>query len=305
MPQRLHRSTIAAVYAVMLVLVLAGCGRPPGFSFDVTCDVRAYTPPAHPGNQYFLGACEAIRDLGPGAFMISAGDMEPPDRVRAALDGVFGPDYAWYNAVGNHEGDKPEYMSYMREYNRNGTALPRIVRPGPPGAVETCYSFDYQDVHFVAVNQYYDGTNDMAPGGGTVSDSLYEWLANDLAATDKRRIFVFGHEPAFVLADMDNGRVRHLQKSLDKHPDRRHRFWSLLRKHGVTAFICGHDHNASVANIHGVWQIDAGHARGKGDPGALSTFVKIYVTPPAARCEVYRADENGENYTRTYSTPLN
>jgi hypothetical protein len=30
----------------------------------------------------------------------------------------------------------------------------------------------------------------------------------------------------------------------------------------VTAYICGHTHNASIAKINGLWQFDAGHARG-------------------------------------------
>lgn len=288
---------------LVLALTIAGCARPAGFSFDVTADMRSFTAPDHPGSAYFQGACEAIRRVGPGAFMVSPGDLDPPDRVRAALDRVLGEDYVWYPVVGNHEGGKPEYMTFMRQYNRGGKALPNIVRSGPPGAVETCYSFDYGDAHFVAINEYYDGQQDMV-GDGNVLDPLYEWLAEDLAATDTQYVFVVGHEPSVVIPDMDSGRVRHRNESLDKYGETNHRFWSLLREHNVVAYICGHSHNASVAKINGVWQLDPGHARGRGDPGARSSFLKVYVERDGVRCDVYRADANGENYELTYTERL-
>ncbi len=57
----------------------------------------------------------------------------------------------------------------------------------------------------------------------------------------------------------------------------RDRFWNALVNYGVAAYICGHTHNHSVINIDGVWQIDAGHARGTADKGARSTFIMFYV----------------------------
>ena len=293
---------------VLLVLgVLSGlspgCSAPRGFSFDVTADMRFFTLPVYAGSDYFPGVCAALRDLGPGAFMVSPGDIDPPQQVRATLDEILGEDYVWYPVVGNHEGDKPQDMPYLRRYNRGGNALPGIVRCGPPGAVETCYSFDYQNAHFVALNEYYDGTGDMV-GDGDVTAPLYEWLAADLEANDKPFVFVFGHEPTVVVPDMDNGRVRHRGGSLDKYPVHNHRFWSLLRRYGVVAYFNGHTHNTSVAKINGVWQIDCGHARGMGDPGAPSTFVKVYVHPDAVYCKVYRDDGRGGQYKLRHSERL-
>jgi len=290
--------------AMLAVFTVSGCAQSSRFSFDATADARNFTPPEYPGPQYFLGVCQAIKKVGPGAFMVSPGDMEPPDRVRTTLDTVFGQDYAWYDALGNHELENPEYVSYLRDYNRNGTTLPRIIRPGPPGAVETCYSFDHGNAHFVVTNQYFDGASDTAPGGGTVSDALYDWVADDLSRTRKPYIFVVGHEPAYPMPDMDNGRLRHVEKSLDKHPDKRDRFWSLLARQNVTAFLCGHSHNASISKINGVWQVDVGHARGAGDDGAPSTFVKFHVEPDGVRCEYYRANPKGEDYRLTHTQQL-
>jgi hypothetical protein len=288
------------VAVAFVALLFAGCSQQQPFHFDVTADMRGETPPARPGPQYFEGVCLAIRDTGRGAFMISPGDIDPPQRVRATLDSVLGADYIWYPVVGNHEGEKASHMEYLREYNAGGRKLPNIVRAGPPGAVETCYSFDYGQAHFVVINQYYDGQKDMATDGN-VPDPLYNWLAEDLAANTRPVIFVIGHEPAVAVPDMDSGRVRHRGDSLDKYESQNHRFWTLLKQHNVTAYICGHTHNASLARINGVWQIDAGHARGLGDKEAASTFMKFHVLPEGVRCDVYRLADEAGRYQLTHS----
>jgi len=295
MKRLLRAGVLCASVVGVMSGALGGCADSRGFSFDVTADMRGYTLPVYAGSNYFVGACEAIRDQGPGAFMISPGDIDPPGQVRATLDAVLGADYVWYPVVGNHEGDQPQHMPYLRAYNRGGSTLPGIVRSGPPGAVETCYSFDHHDAHFVVINQYYDGSHDMV-GDGDVGGALYDWLAADLSATDKRYVFVFGHEPSVVVPDMSNGRVRHRGSCLDQYPANNHRFWSLLRSHEVVAYFAGHTHNASVSKINGVWQIDCGHARGVGDPGAASTFLKVSIDAGGVLCRVYRDDAKGGKY---------
>ena len=87
-------------------------------------------------------------------------------------------------------------------------------------------------------------------------------MENDLAANKKKYTFVFGHEPMIAMPDMDNGRIRHQDDSLNKYQKNSYHFHQLLRRFDVTAYICGHTHNTSVAKINDVWQIDVGHARG-------------------------------------------
>lgn len=297
---RQMRVMLAAAAAFVLTTSV-GCITPRAFHFDVTCDMRAYTPPEYSGPEYFEGVCTALREIGPGAFMIIPGDLDPPDRVRATLDAVLGPAYVMYPVVGNHELDQPEYIQYVREYNPGGNTLPGVVRAGPPGAEETCYSFDHENAHFVVLNQYYDGAGDDATDGDVVP-ALLDWLAADLADNDQPYVFVAGHEPAVAIPDLDSGRVRHRGKSLDQYEQNNHRFWALLREHNVVAYLCGHSHNASIAKINGVWQIDCGHARGKGDPGAPSTFVKIHVEPERVRCVLYR--QAGDTYQASFEERL-
>jgi hypothetical protein len=153
------------------------------------------------------------------------------------------------------------------------------------------------------LNQYYDETSDKA-GDGDVSGSLYQWLADDLAANNKPFVFVFGHEPIVSVPDIDSGRHRHKGDNLDAHPKSSHRFQQLLRKHKVTAYICGHTHSFSYSKINGLWQIDAGHARGIGDPGTPSTFLKVFVGKDKSWMDVYRDDSKGGPYALTYKIKL-
>ncbi len=50
--------------------------------------------------------------------------------------------------------------------------------------------------------------------------------------------------------------------SLNKYPQNSFKFHQLLKKYNVNAYVCGHTHNASIAKINNIWQIDIGHARG-------------------------------------------
>jgi predicted phosphodiesterase len=266
------------------------------FSFFITADMRQYAGPEFQSSKYFLGVCEAIKMEGKGAFMVSTGDIDPPWFVRQTITSVLGENYIWYPVLGNHETETSEDMAYLREYNRDGNTLPYIVNKGPAGAVETMYSFDYGDAHFVVVNQYYNGVADMVLDGDT-SPATYEWLAADLKASDKKYKFVFGHEPAYVLPDMKTGRLRHENNSLNKYPENRDRFWNLLKENRVVAYVCGHTHNTSIYKFEGVYQIDAGHSRGIGDQAVPSTFVKITVGKEECIYRFFRDDTKGGAYS--------
>jgi hypothetical protein len=273
------------------------------FTFAITADMRLYSGPGtYDTPQFFRGACEAINSLGGTAFMVSPGDIDPPAGVEWTIEQYLGQDYLWYPVVGNHESETAEDMEWLRayDYDANGETPPNIVNVGPAGCEETNYSFDYENSHFVVLNEYCDGTNDIGADGDVV-DALYDWLVTDLAATEQSHVFVFGHEPAYPQPDADVGRLRHEGDSLNAHPVNRDRFWNLLRDEAVVAYICGHTHNYSAVQVDGVWQLDAGHARGLGDTGAPSTFILVYVHDESVRFEAYRDDASGGTYALVHS----
>jgi hypothetical protein len=266
---------------------------PDAFSFVAAADMRSYVGPAPDGKRYFDGVCAALQAVGAGAFMISPGDCDPPGPVRATIDRYLGTNYLWYPVMGNHEIGSKTNLAWLRTWARAG--IPHLTRRGPPGAEDTTYSFDFENSHFIALNEYYDGRSD-AVRRDNFPDATFEWLEQDLAATRKPLIWVIGHIPIQSLPDMDTGRNRHAGESLSKDPDRLEQFLQLLKRHHVRAYICGHTHNCSVARVKGVWQADSGHARGAGDKGAPSTFLKFRISGERAWVDVYRGDTNGVAY---------
>jgi hypothetical protein len=300
----LYPRKLKAVQIVSALAILAPWGAaqpapaPGAFSFVVTADVRYFTGPGiYDTAEYFKGALQAIQDEGGGAFMISPGDIDPPASAYWSITSTLGIDYLWYPVIGNHElpgagheASPGANVAWLRTYayDANGAGIPPdIANPGPLACPTTTYSFDYQNAHLVVLNEYCDTSGDIATDGD-VPDYLYGWLAADLSATNQPLVFVIGHEPAYPQEDADTGRMRHLGDSLDKYPFHRDRFWQLLRAEGVVAYICGHTHNYSAVLIDGVWQIDAGHARGAGDTGTPSTFVVIHVDGSTVRYDAYR-----------------
>ena len=216
------------VMLVVLLFIVVSCERDQeNFTFVVTADMRYTAKKEYRNSKYFQGACEAIKKYGKGEFMISPGDVDPPIAVREVISQVLGEDYPWYPVVGNHELDDSSSMVYLRNYNKNGNTLPNIVRTGPEGSVETTYSFDWGNNHFVVLNQYFDGQSDMGTDGELVPE-LLDWLEKDLTNTRKKYIFVFGHEPLIAMPDMDNGRLRHQDDSLYKYPKSSFKFHQLL-----------------------------------------------------------------------------
>jgi hypothetical protein len=173
------------------------------FSFIVTCDMRRFAMEQYRTVEWTLGGFQAIKEVGKGDFMISPGDVEPPDAVRDLIDIVFGKDYVWYPGVGNHDLEDESYIEYLRDLNRDGKSLPNIVNRGPTGCEETTYSFDWKNAHFVNLNLYYDGTVDNKADGNVVPE-LLAWLEKDLAQNKKKHIFVFGHDPIISMPDMNN-----------------------------------------------------------------------------------------------------
>lgn len=257
--------------------------------FAVAADMRSFTTaPAD-----FPGAASALAGLGPTQFMITPGDMEPPAQMRAALDAALGSSYPWYPVIGNHElpglGQESTLganLAWLRAWPAAYGAS--LKRQGPAPCPETTYSFDIPPVHFAAINEYCDVGGD-AVLYGDVPDLIYNWLAQDLAESTQPYKFVIGHEPAFPQPDADlGGAGRHVGDSLDQYPTHRDRFWALLVQHKVIAYLTGHTHLYSAIKKDGVWQIDAGHARGAGDLSAPSTFLVITVSEKSATMRVYR-----------------
>jgi len=262
------------------------------FSFALAADMRNF---AGDKPEYFRGACESIRMQKNISFMISPGDIDPPDSVYYTIQKYLDPNMVWYPVVGNHESETASDMVWLRNHNKGGRLLPNIVNEGPASCKETNYSFDYQNTHFVILNQYSTPVCDNCTKGD-VPDFLYTWLVDDLKKTKMQNILVIGHEPAYPLPDMENKRLRHTDDCLNQYPANRDRFVKLLNEYKVKAYIFGHTHNYSAVKMDNLWHFDVGHARGTGDPGARSTYLIMSVKGGRVSYKTYRLSDKTNSY---------
>ena len=286
---------------ILFAAVLGGLNlsaTPADFSFVTAGDMRSFTENTKAdGKRFFDGTCEAMKRVGPGAFLISPGDFDPPSAVRTVIDQYLGPKFLWYVVVGNHEVENAAVMPWVREWLASD--IPHLIRRGAPGTQLSLYSFDGGTSHFVAIDTYpfAKAGNPGQKGQVDLTEATFQWVEEDLAATRQKFIWVIGHQPLESLPDMDSGRGRHGGESVSFDPVRAARFVALLKKYHVRAYICGHTHNTSVTKVQEVWQADSGHARGGGDTGSPSTFLKFCIAGEKAWVEIYRADPTGRDYT--------
>jgi hypothetical protein len=229
------------------------------FHFTITSDQRGGSNAVESG-VYFSRTLQAInREVnGPGAFHVSVGDIDyaaTNPSNRALIDANFGSNFPWFGVVGNHDAESPSTdMVWLRNEYNNGNNSGRTplhdifppTNPGPDGSVETTYSWDYTNAHFIVLNCYWNGESDdpdddsdngLSHGddSGDITPQLLDWLEDDLADTNKPFTFIFVHEPAFPYN-------HHYGDSLDNYPGNRDAFWSLLESEKVTAVFVGHTH---------------------------------------------------------------
>ena len=267
------------------------------FSFVVTSDMSHYSAQEfviYPN--FFAALLGYVDQIGSGDFMVSTGDVIPAEGTDWTVDQVLGESYPWFPIPGNHDFGAAERNFFEAySYPFDGEDLPGLVRWGPDSCPRTTYSFDYQNAHFALLNVYCD---EEAPWGidGSVSDTLYTWLSQDLAETTQQHIFVFGHEPAFPQPDDETGQARHVNDSLNQYPEARDRFWALLQEHDVLAYVHGHTHTYSAKQVDGVWQLDAGQAMGVRAAPSPGTFLYMIIQGERVTLRTYRGEE-GPGFT--------
>lgn len=224
-----------------------------------------------PLNDLAIGKCIArILELDPPAqFLIMLGDLvwgtRNDDLMReqfATWIDLFSPVYQsdmWglkvYPVPGNHDMHRPNGMEIWQE------AFSYLPDNGPDYDKKGTYSFDVGPCHLVAVNL---NNPDRRP------QAVLDWLAQDLAESDKPIKLVFAHQPAYPIRN-------HIGSSLDKYPETRDQFWQILIDYDVQAYFCGHEHLYNHSIHDGVHQIISGAGGAPMIPLMSGSFVHYVV----------------------------
>jgi len=87
------RSFILTAFIIGLISIVVTCQFSNGefnnaFEFITAADMRYYVSNQDKNTHHFEGALEAIKKVGPGNFLVSTGDIDPPAAVRAAIDSI-------------------------------------------------------------------------------------------------------------------------------------------------------------------------------------------------------------------------
>jgi 3',5'-cyclic AMP phosphodiesterase CpdA len=109
------------------------------------------------------------------------------------------------------------------------------------------YSFDYDNAHFVVLNNAFAQCFDAAQ---------FAWLKKDLAANQKAHIFVFMHRPVFDPSEIYEGYVMSGREVVEE-------LMALFKKYKVGYVFAGHIHGFSRTDREGVRYIVTGGAGSK------------------------------------------
>jgi len=216
----------------------------------------------------------------PFDFMVHLGDIAYEAGSRNELERFFFSvyadvleDFAVFPASGNHEYESEDAVFFREAFV--------LSENGAPDGVERWYSYDYGDVHFVALDTEKVGAVQAA------------WLDADLEANRLPWTIAYFHRPAF--SSGDHGSDRNIQRQLG----------TILAKHHVPLVLSGHDHDYERTKaMDGVtYFVSGGGGRGT-RPVGWSSFTAfsesvchfLYVTVTKDELTVHAIDGTGQEF---------
>jgi Calcineurin-like phosphoesterase len=248
--------------------------------------------------------------LGDNAYSTGT-DQQYTDGLFAVYSQVLRNTILW-PVPGNHEFGASDSPSQTGPYYQAFTLPTGSGAAGFPSGTEAYYSFDYGNVHFVALDSHDTDrsapaspeTNVCAPGQG---GAMYQWLCADLASTSADFIIAYWHHPPYTKGSHDSDDA---SDSGGRMRDMRERFLPVLEAYGVDLQLTGHSHayERSVL-LDGHYGVSSSydpllHAvdPGDGDPAGDGAYLKSAVGPVAHEGTVYSVVGSS---SKTSGGPLN
>lgn len=201
-------------------------------------------------------ACAATR-CHP-SLVFSTGDNFYEDGVSCVHDPQFGKtfervydapelDLPWYAVLGNHDyrGSVDAQIAYTRRSRRWHLPSRYYARRFESEGVSALVAF-LDTTPFVC--RYRPGGSEYTPGViGQDPEAQLVWLDRILGAQDVDWKLVVGHHPVF------SGSPFH-----GAPPELQARLQPLLERHGVNAYLCGHEHDLQHLEVNGVQYVVTG-----------------------------------------------
>lgn len=225
-------ATVAAAVTAAAVLASQPWQRRPVVQEALMAPTRHVAPPLPEGTPATVLAAGDIADCeGDGAATTAAvlqehdgvvaavGDLAYPDGSVEAFADCYAPTWGVVRqrtrpALGNHDVRTAGAAGYFDYFGQ-------LAGPTPQGY----YSYDLGDWHVVVLN-----SNCRVVGGCDPGSPQYEWLREDLAATDTGNILAYWHHPRY------GSGIHGDTAAVDP-------FWDLLHEHGGDVVISGHAHS--------------------------------------------------------------
>jgi hypothetical protein len=154
-----------------------------------------------------------------------------------------------YAVRGNHEDGELITDKRLKEaYLKNIASF--MPQNGPEQEKGLTYSISHRQAAFIAVDQY--SIKELGLLRGLVNQP---WLNEQLVRRKAPFMFVFGHVPAYKVADGKKGPFPDLY-AFPKHRDA---FWKSLKEAGVSMYFCGHIHFYCRITKDGIRQVLIGN----------------------------------------------
>ena len=182
---------------------------------------------------------------------------------------------------GNHEFGASDSPSQTGPYYDAFTLPTQAEAGGVVSGTEAYYAFDYGNVHFAALDSH--DTDRSAPlnpeinicPGPPQGGDMYNWLCDDLVATNQDWIITFWHHPPYTKGSHDSD----LEAQLGEI---RERFNPVIEAHGADLNLTGHSHSYERSILldghygNSASYLEATHARdaGDGDPDGDGAYRK-------------------------------
>ena len=134
---------------------------------------------------------------------------------------------AW-SCLGNHDGYSTNSNSQTGPYYDIFSFPTAGESGGVASGTEAYYSFDYGNIHFIALESY---QTDRSVGG-----AMYNWALNDIQSTTQQWIVAYWHHPPYTKGSHDSDTESNLI-------DMRENFLPMLESNGVDLVLSGHSHS--------------------------------------------------------------